>query len=396
MGALLLAAPTIAFGQVTYGSDGAGLVDNYIYDTPTGLTTGPLWVGVETWGIADDESALRYYISEGSTLFTQLFAAGSLTPASLGTMTSVGGATSMSMTGLAYNNGTLYGNHNTTAEGIYSIDLVTLDVTLAAGFTNSEIAVDGLDFDPATGLLWGANDGAAYVDPTGAFGRGIAVIDLMTPTDMLIAPYPAGENDLDGLAFDPTGTGTIYLIEDEPAPLHRYDIGAMAYDPLPPMAATTVPGVYSGGTFLNGPGPLVLGNYCMAALNSTGLSSRMSAIGSTAAADNNLTLITSDLPPNQFGIFITSRMQGFVTGAGGTSNGNLCLSGNLGRFNAPGQILNTGSAGRFSLAIDLTAVPEGGSFASIIAGETWNFQAWHRDGVGLGSNFSDGFEISFN
>jgi hypothetical protein len=31
-----------------------------------------------------------------------------------------------------------------------------------------------------------------------------------------------------------------------------------------------------------------------------------------------------------------------------------------------------------------------------MAGQTWNFQAWHRDQVGLGSNFTDGLEIQFN
>ena len=70
--------------------------------------------------------------------------------------------------------------------------------------------------------------------------------------------------------------------------------------------------------------------------------------------------MASGMPTNQFGIFVTSRDQGFVMGAGGTSNGNLCLSGTLGRFSAPSQILTTGGSGSFDLAIDLTMVPEGG------------------------------------
>lgn len=137
-------------------------------------------------------------------------------------------------------------------------------------------------------------------------------------------------------------------------------------------------------------------NYCMTAPNSSGLTGTMSGMGSTTAAANSLTLIASGLPNNQFGIFVTSRMQGFVPMAGGTSNGNLCLSGILGRFSMSGQILNAGSNGEFSLAVDTAMIPEGGSFRTIMAGDTWNFQAWHRDGVGLGSNFTDGLEITFN
>lgn len=137
-------------------------------------------------------------------------------------------------------------------------------------------------------------------------------------------------------------------------------------------------------------------NYCMAATNSAGLTGTMSADGSTSAAANNLTLIASDLPNNQFGIFVTSMTQAFVPGAGGTSNGNLCVGGSIGRYAQPNQILNTGSTGSFELMIDLTQTPQGASFVAIMSGETWNFQGWYRDPVGLGSNFTDGLEIMFN
>lgn len=136
-------------------------------------------------------------------------------------------------------------------------------------------------------------------------------------------------------------------------------------------------------------------NYCMAAVNSTGQIGEMSATGSTVAADNNLTLTASNLPANQFGIFVTSMQQGFSMGAGGSSNGNICLAGTIGRYNLAGQILSSGGAGEFSLALDLTQTPQGATFAAIVAGQAWNFQAWHRDPVGLGSNFTNGLEISF-
>ena len=121
----------------------------------------------------------------------------------------------------------------------------------------------------------------------------------------------------------------------------------------------------------------------------------MGAFGSALVADNNLTLTASSLPPNQFGIFAVAPFQGFIPGAGGTSNGNLCLSGSIGRYVGPGEILSSGALGEFELAIDLQAIPQGGGTAGTSAGQTWNFQAWFRDQVGLGSNFTDGISITF-
>ena len=134
-------------------------------------------------------------------------------------------------------------------------------------------------------------------------------------------------------------------------------------------------------------------SYCTATANSTGVPGSITASGSTSVATNDLTLRAADLPLQQFGIFVTSQTQGFVVGAGGTSNGNLCLGGTIGRFTNPNQIGSTGANGEFALTIDLAAIPAGSSFVSAAAGETWNFQAWHRDTVGLGSNFTPGLSI---
>lgn len=155
-----------------------------------------------------------------------------------------------------------------------------------------------------------------------------------------------------------------------------------------------------GGTdSINGiqivPGVVVDGglgqNYCTAAVNSTGSAARMVASGSTSAAANDLTLSATQLPNNQFGLFLTSRTQSFVSGTGGSSNGNLCLGGQIGRINI---VRNSGSVGSFSLTVDLGTLPQGGGTVAAMAGDTWNFQAWYRDGVGLGSNFTDGLEIT--
>lgn len=142
-------------------------------------------------------------------------------------------------------------------------------------------------------------------------------------------------------------------------------------------------------------------NYCGPAVpNSSGLSATMSALGSADLSinANRLTLVADDLPTNQFGIFFTGRTQGFVANPGG-SVGNLCVSGSIGRFRGPGQILDSGAAGRIELGLDLALTPEGAGFVQVLAGETWNYQAWFRDvaaGGAATSNFSDGLEVQFS
>ena len=134
-------------------------------------------------------------------------------------------------------------------------------------------------------------------------------------------------------------------------------------------------------------------NYCMAAANSSGQTGAMSASGTLSVASNDVTITASNLPPSQFGIFVTSMTQAFVPGGNGSSNGNICLGGVIGRYSGPGQILSTGATGTFSLPIDLTSIPQGNGSVAAMAGQSWNFQAWHRDSVGLGSNFTDGIEL---
>ncbi len=137
-------------------------------------------------------------------------------------------------------------------------------------------------------------------------------------------------------------------------------------------------------------------NYCAASLNSTGSTGVISATGSIFAANNDITLTASALPTGAFGFFITSQTQGFVAMPNGSA-GNLCVLGTIGRYVGAGQIQNTGVAGEFSLTIDLTLTPQPTGLVSVASGETWNFQAWHRDVVAgsITSNFTDGLEITF-
>jgi len=95
------------------------------------------------------------------------------------------------------------------------------------------------------------------------------------------------------------------------------------------------------------------------------------------------------MPLNEMGLFICSQTKGFRPNPG-ASQGNLCLGGRIGRFRS--QVQNTGSGGTFTIQVDLSALPVWPN-QPVVPGETWNFQAWFKDGST--SNFSDGLWVLF-
>lgn len=137
-------------------------------------------------------------------------------------------------------------------------------------------------------------------------------------------------------------------------------------------------------------------NFCTANPNSTGAAAEISAVGSNFVSQNSVILTATNLPPLSFGYFIVSRMEGFVANPGG-SLGNLCLGGDIGRFVAPGQVMNSGVGGEISLTLDLTQIPQPNGPEAVMPGESWSFQTWHRDTSGgqPASNFTNGLTLVF-
>jgi hypothetical protein len=145
------------------------------------------------------------------------------------------------------------------------------------------------------------------------------------------------------------------------------------------------------------PPPWIGLNYCgPAAVNSTGLSATISAVGSTLVSSNDLILIAESLPTSSFAYFLASRMQGFVTNPGGSA-GNICLGGSIGRV-VGGAIVNSGALGSVAVAANLGSMPQPTGPVIVVPGDTWNFQTWYRDSVGgvSTSNFTDGVSVLFN
>jgi hypothetical protein len=133
-------------------------------------------------------------------------------------------------------------------------------------------------------------------------------------------------------------------------------------------------------------------NYCLAENNSTGIPAVISASGVDQAGGQPLFLAAADLPLGEFGYFLASQAAGFIPNPGG-SQGHLCITGLMARFNA--QIQNSGTSGQVQIPVDTNAIPMP-SVTAILPGETWNFQYWYRDlNPTPTSNFTDGIAILF-
>ena len=124
--------------------------------------------------------------------------------------------------------------------------------------------------------------------------------------------------------------------------------------------------------------------YCSAAPNSVGAGASLSLSGSTSISANDLSLHAGPVP-NQPGIFFFGPNQIEMP----FGNGYRCVGGAVKRLPV---VFATGGAIDYS--IDNTQFPASGS---LIAGSTWNFQAWYRDPAGGGSNFnlSDAVRVEF-
>lgn len=227
-------------------------------------------------------------------------------------------------------------------------------------------------------MVEGPNDDFLLAE--GALG---SVYSIDRASGATVAQYSSGLGGASVRGVAPLGNGNI---------LFSGELGVHTIDPAT-GTVTPVDGGDTGWYITPLSGAISLGtNYCTPAANSTGAPATISAVGSAVVSDNILTLVTSNVPSSQFGLFLCSQTQAFVPGASGTSDGNLCLGGSLGRIF---PVVNAGASGGFSLTVDLTALPQGAALVPAQPGEDWNFQAWFRDSTPLGSNFTDGLEITF-
>lgn len=159
------------------------------------------------------------------------------------------------------------------------------------------------------------------------------------------------------------------------------------------------------GTIVQNCLPATIGTpYCNGFPNSTGAIGAMGAIGSTSIADNDVTLFADGLPASAATLFLCSRIQDLVPNPAG-SQGTLCLGSPIGRFQSQVTLSDAGGSALISTdpvfgaqSFSLGALPQPTGSVPALAGETWNFQAWHRDFVGgsVTSNFTEALSITFS
>ncbi len=268
------------------------------------------------------------------------------------------------------------------------------------------------DLSAAGTLAAGASMIVCEADPAAfAADWGLAGVAILGPNTTAglgrndeIHIYDAMDQEVDRLSYGDEDFNGTYRARDASAQVCSGALGADSiYDWSESMVAdawgsfTAVSGdIGTPGMFLYVDCPALGTNYCMATANSTGVPATMSAAGSRVVANNDLTVIASDLPNNSFGFFISSLTQDFVPNAG-ASQGNLCLGGNIGRHSRAGEIIQAGATGQVQLLLNLADMPSPTGTTAVLPGETWNFQIWYRDAnPTVTSNYSDGLEITFN
>ena len=281
-----------------------------------------------------------------------------------------------------------------------SISVAQLQVNTASPQTSVSVYTTpgtylGNEANPGAWTLVAEDDGLGLGAGAGAQSQ----VDFVTPFSLAPGTYGlalVGDNFTTGITMahaytNGTGANQNFVSADGVITL---DLGAA--DNAPFAGGAFSPRVWNG--VICSSGPIAPGvNYCSANINSTGVGASMGASGTNTVSANDLVLEASALPNNSFGFFLTSQTQGSVSNPGG-SQGDLCLGGAIGRYVGTGQIQNAGSTGDIALAIDNTQVPQPTGLVAVSAGETWSFQAWYRDAIGgsATSNFTDGYEITFN
>ena len=135
------------------------------------------------------------------------------------------------------------------------------------------------------------------------------------------------------------------------------------------------------------------GVYCEGVPNSTGQVATIASTGSNSVLLNDLVLIASGMPLNQFALFIASDSQTLIPNVGG-GQGNLCVGPAVGRYLA--QFGSTGFFGTLSLTVDTSAIITASGPVAALPGDTYNFQCWFRDvDPGPTSNLTRGFSVTF-
>ena len=158
-------------------------------------------------------------------------------------------------------------------------------------------------------------------------------------------------------------------------------------------------------------GPLHVQVTCPVTTHSGGVHATLGATGSAAVGTNDLSLTVGSLPTTGTTAYLFNGKLGAgqtlttvsnpAPGGGPAASGSICIAGGTFGRHVFGSDVFIGTAGTFTISVDLTDVPHpdgaGGYGVAAVAGETWYWQCWYRDqsaGVGA-SNFTEAIAVTF-
>jgi hypothetical protein len=403
-----IAMPAFVLAAISFPASAQLIVGNdqttptiYNIDPTTGIAT-PIHSGAtaDVWGMAYDSATNTLYWNSGVQLYSSPLGP-ALSPTLMGNITYQ--AASIAPVSLSFHNGKLYTTRNLSPEAVYEINLATLDCTLIyqypAGFD-----FGGLDHDGSTGVLYGLTDTATAPDV-----RGLYSIDLVAMTHTFLAPYPAGETDIDGLAV---ANGLAYFVSDGP---NTTQASFYVIDVATGMQVATIPSPFTGsGTFSaatwagnappqstaycfgDGTGTAcpcansgASGNGCASSVNPSG--ANLTTSGSPSIGADTLVLLGSGMPDSSALYF-----QGTTQSGGGLGvpfgDGLRCVAGTIVRLKT---VTNVGGSSQYPQAGDPSVSVKG----MILAPGIRTYQVWYRNAAAFCTastfNLTNGVEVSW-
>jgi hypothetical protein len=354
-GTLQALASGVALAMTAAGQDGRGIADGQLQGLDlASVTATPIGTLTQDFeGIASTPFGYDYAITWMGDLYR--------------VVQSNGRATLVEVTGVPYVSALAYdvGAHAVFfthkvpgGHGLTRLDLAR-DVRTYLGLVGAQIV--GMDVSPL-GELFAWDSGTIPGE-----GDGLVLIDKVTGVVRNVNPEFGGPVDVMWMAFRGEqlfcGRESVYAVD--------------------PVTGITS---YVGSFLLTDLYTLdfddaELGTaYCGAVPNSTGMSARLRAFGSTT----HLTLLCEHLPPDAVAFVIAGPSQGFIPFPGG-SQGFLCVVGELHRL-----LETVARVPHHGFVVGRPAV----SALPIVSGATWRFQTWYKEPTGA-ANFSLPVALTF-